>query len=126
VGTCLGTTSEQGNIVYIFPSVLNQALTKAGYSPRKTMKYMAERGLITATTDKSGKKVYTTVRRFGDRTCRFVEFFIGKISEARDPIDDDADESYEENTGTADQFPYQQSTMGEFTELTGGDDELPF
>ena len=33
--------------VYIFPSLLNQALTKAGYSPRKTLKYLADQGIIT-------------------------------------------------------------------------------
>lgn len=93
VGTCLGMTSETGNIAYIFPSMLNQALTKAGYSPRKTMKYMAERGLITATTDSGGKMVYSVVRRFGERTCRFVEFHIGKIASVRDPIDDMDDDT---------------------------------
>jgi hypothetical protein len=34
IGTCLGTMSESGNVAYIFPSTLNQALTKAGYSPK--------------------------------------------------------------------------------------------
>lgn len=88
MSVCYGMASETGNVAYIFPSILNQALTKAGYSPRKTIKYMAEKGLITSTTDKSGKKVYSVIRRFGDRTCRFVEFFIGKRSEAKNPIDD--------------------------------------
>ena len=115
VGTCLGMTSEQGNIAYIFPSMLNQALSKAGYSPRKTMKYMAERGLITASTDKGGKKVYTTVRRFGDRTCRFVEFFIGKISEAKDPIDD-----IDDDDGCS------QNSLYGFSEITDSDEALPF
>lgn len=123
VGTCLGMTSEQGNIAYIFPSMLNQALTKAGYSPRKTMKYLAERGLITATMDKSGKKTYSTMKWFGDRSCRFVEFFIGKISKAVDPIDDyddmhDATEPPES--------AYQQQELGGFEEITGDDEELPF
>lgn len=121
VGTCLGMTSEQGNIAYIFPSTLNQALTKAGYSPRKTMKYMAERGLVTTSVDKNGKKQYTVIKRFGDRTCRFVEFFIGKISEARDPIDDiddDVERPFQSGSG--------QTTMGGFTEITDGDEDLPF
>ena len=38
-GTCLGMMMNKK--VYIFPSMLNQALSKAGYSPRKTMKYLA-------------------------------------------------------------------------------------
>ena len=93
-GTCLGTTSESGNIVYIFPSTLNQALTKAGYSPRKTLKYMAERGLITSVERSDHKgKTYQITKRFDNRMCRFVEFFIGKLSEKEDPLDiDDEDD----------------------------------
>lgn len=94
IGTCLGTTSESGNIVYIFPSTLNQALTKAGYSPRKTLKYMAERGLITSVERSDHKgKTYQITKRFDNRMCRFVEFFIGQLSEKEDPLDiDDEDE----------------------------------
>lgn len=94
IGTCLGTTSESGNIVYIFPSTLNQALTKAGYSPRKTLKYMAERGLITSVERSDHKgKTYQITKRFDNRMCRFVEFFIGKLSEKEDPLDiDDEDD----------------------------------
>ena len=93
IGTCLGTTSESGNIVYIFPSTLNQALTKAGYSPRKTLKYMAERGLITSSERADHKgKTYQVSKRFDNRVCKFVEFF-GQISEKEDPLDiDDEDE----------------------------------
>lgn len=94
IGTCLGTTSESGNIVYIFPSTLNQALTKAGYSPRKTLKYMAERGLITSSERADHKgKTYQVSKRFDNRVCKFVEFFIGQISEKEDPLDiNDEDE----------------------------------
>lgn len=89
VGTCLGFTSESGNTAYIFPSMLNQVLTKAGYSPRKTMQYMAEQGLIGTETDKNtGKKVYSVRKWFETRTARFIEFHIGKISEKKDPVDD--------------------------------------
>ena len=96
VGTCLGFTNESGNIAYIFPSMLNQALSKAGYSPKKTMKYMAEQGLISSNIERSGKKVYTVVKWFETRSCRFVEFLIGKIAENKDPIDD-IDELTDEN-----------------------------
>ena len=124
IGTCLGMTSEQGNIAYIFPSMLNQALAKAGYSPRKTMKYMAERGLITSNADKSGKKVYSVIKWFGDRSCRFVEFFIGKLAGTRDPIDDvDDDGDGKEPTGES---YHQYSCMEGFKELQEGDEDLPF
>jgi len=94
IGACLGTTSESGNIVYIFPSTLNQALTKAGYSPRKTLKYMADKGLITSSERKDHKgKTYQVTKRFDNRLCKFVEFFIGQLSEKEDPLDiDDEDE----------------------------------
>lgn len=89
VGTCLGFTSESGNTAYIFPSMLNQVLAKAGYSPRKTMKYMAEQGLIGTEVNKAtGKKEYAVRKWFETRTARFVEFHIGKISEKKDPVDD--------------------------------------
>ena len=114
IGTCYGTTADQGNIVYIYPSMLNQALTKAGYSPRKTMKYMADKGLITSNTDKSGKKVYSVIRWFGNRSSRFVEFFIGKISPAQDPVDDDGDD--DEPDAAA-----HQERMPQF-----GTEDLPF
>ena len=121
IGTCLGTFSEEGNVVYIFPSVLNQALTKAGFSPRKTMKYMADQGLITATTAKGGKKVYSVIKRFEDRVSRFVEFFIGQLSAAQDPIDNMDEEPQRPQTGPE----YDQATMGEYTNYSG-DDDLPF
>lgn len=128
IGTCLGFTSDTGNTAYIFPSMLNQALTKAGYSPRKTMKYLAEQGLIGSETDsKTGKKVYSVKRWFESRSTRFIEFRIGMVSEAKDPVDD-AEETGSSNTSSGyrneewDQWSQQQ-----FTELTDSDpDELPF
>lgn len=93
IGTCLGCMSESGNIAYIFPSVLNQALSKAGYSPRKTLKYMADMGYISSVERQDHKgKTYTMVRRFDGRLNRFVEFFIGKLAEKQDDLDDDGDE----------------------------------
>ena len=119
VGTCLGFTSDTGNTVYIFKSLLSQALSKAGYSPKKTMKYLADNGLITASTDKKGKMDYSVVRRFGDRLARFVEFNIGKLAEQRDPIDDDPDETEPEGIPA-------QTSIGGFVEIDDEDGELPF
>lgn len=88
VGTCLGTMSEGGEYAYIFPSVLNQALTKAGFSARKTLKYMADKGLVTSSAHSGGTgKSYQVVKRFDNRLCKFVEFAIGKVSETKDPLD---------------------------------------
>lgn len=93
IGTCLGTFSESRNTVYIFPSALNQALTKAGYSPRKTLKYMADRDLIASQERKDHKgKSYQVTKRFDNRLCKFVQFSIGKLSEKEDVIDIDDEE----------------------------------
>lgn len=123
IGTCLGFTSETGNTAYIFPSMLNQALTKAGYSPRKTMKYMAERDLIATDIDrKTGKRQYSLIKRFGTRVARFVEFYIGKLAENKDAIDD-ADEL---DDGSDLPEARKQESFGGFREIEGGDEDLPF
>mgnify|MGYP001522874259 FL=1 len=122
VGTCLGFTSESGNTAYIFPSMLNQALTKAGYSPRKTMKYMAEKDLIATDIDrKTGKKQYSIIKWFGTRSARFVEFHIGKLAENKDAIDD-ADEISDSDLPET----WRQESFGGFREIEGTDEELPF
>ena len=113
VGTCLGFTSDTGNTAYIFPTMLNQALAKAGYSPRKTMKYLAERGLIGTEKDRAtGKTAYSVRKWFSNRVSRFVEFYIGKIAEAKDSIDD-AEEIGSSNESDLPEYDQQQ-----FTELT--------
>lgn len=89
IGTCLGTTGDNGRKVYIFPSILNQALTKAGYSPRKTLKYLADNDIITSTTKKNGGKEYCIRRWFDNRTCRFVEFDLGRFTNTVDPLNED-------------------------------------
>lgn len=126
LGTCLGFMSESGNTAYIFPSMLNQALVKAGFSAKKTMKYLMEQGLIgTYTEPKTGKKRQQVKRRFGDRVAWFVEFYIGNLAEnSADPVEarnEEAERSYRRD-GTEPEWRQQQ-----FTELTDADpDELPF
>lgn len=88
IGTCLGKMSESGNVVYLFPSLLQRALTQEGYSAQKTLAYMAEKELITSVARKDHKgKTYSVVRKFDGRNVRFVEFFIGKLSEKVDELD---------------------------------------
>lgn len=102
-GTCLGMM--QNKKVYIFPSVLNQALTKAGYSARKTMKYLADQNLIGVQTAKDGSKKYQVVKWFNNRNCRFVEFYLDKLAAEQDPLDSE-DEIAEQMSlpGTEDGF----------------------
>ena len=71
IGTCYGTID--GNCAYIFPMILNQALNKGGYSPRKTLKYLAERGYIETAKDGTKERMSIT-KRFDGRICRFIKF----------------------------------------------------
>jgi len=124
IGTCLGMMSESGNVAYIFPSVLSSALTKAGYSSRKTLKYMADKGLITSADRKDHKgKLYQITKRFDGRLCRFVEFKIGQLSEKVDPLDEDND------TPTPPAPKYEQRSFMDkdgFVPVGDGDVDLPF
>ena len=123
IGTCLGYTSDTGNTVYIFPSMLNQALSKAGYSPRKTMKYMAEQDLITTGVDKkTGKKLYSIQKWFEARNSRFVEFHIGKLA-VKDQ--DEADEAAMDESEPT-EAEITQASIGGFTEIENGGEALPF
>lgn len=89
MGTCLGFISSMQDKAYIFPSLLNQALTKAGYSPRKTMKYLADKNIIASQPKKNGGREYSISKWFDNRTSRFVEFDLGRFSKAVDPLDED-------------------------------------
>ena len=86
-GTCLGLI--EGQEVYIFPSMLTQALTKAGYSSRKTLKYLADKNLIGTTTSKSGGTKNSVFKWFNNRQCRFVEFHLGKLVKESEPAVDE-------------------------------------
>jgi 5S rRNA maturation endonuclease (ribonuclease M5) len=92
VGTCFGHLKQ--GVVYIYPSILNQALTKAGFSPRKTLRYLADEELITVVQTKDGKKTYSATSWFANRNCRFVEFHLYKISKQIDPANEDKAETY--------------------------------
>ena len=96
IGTCYGMMSSEGEVAYIFPSVLSQALTKAGFSNQKTLRYMAEQGLIEQTAEKkaNGNIVMrnTVKRRIGGRLANFVCFNIGHLSETTDEVEALADE----------------------------------
>ena len=86
VGTCFGTMSEDGKVAYIYPSILNNALKREGYNERKTKKYMADKGFITAIQrkDNSGE-TYSVPKRFQGRLQRFVEFFLEKAQGISSP-----------------------------------------
>lgn len=101
IGTCLGMI--QNKKVYIFPSILNQTLSKAGYSPRKTLKYLADNDLIGTQESKDGTKKHSIVKWFNNRNCRFVEFYLDKLAQEKDPLTDEEE--------IAEQNPFEQQTL---------------
>lgn len=115
-GTCLGMM--QNKKVYIFPTVLNQALTKAGYSARKTMKYLADQNLIGVQIAKDGSKKYQVVKWFNNRNCRFVEFYLDKLAAEQDPLDSEEEIAEQMNLPTSDD--------GFMSIPEGMEDQLPF
>ena len=126
IGTCYGMMSGEGETAYIFPSILSQVLTKAEFSPQKTLRYMAEQGLITTMTEKKadGREVSrnTVLRRFAGRQARVIQFNLGLLSQVSDSIEDLEDEA-EGQYRPASSDP--QTSMEQWTEVDA-DDDLPF
>ena len=98
IGTCLGMMSRDGRTAYIYASALNSALKREGFNERKTKKYLAEKGLITAVSrkDNSGE-TYSITKFFRGKNQRFIEFFLDRASGMEDEdgfraIPDDMDE----------------------------------
>ena len=104
MGTCFGKMNN--GIVYIFPSILNDALKRAGYSPRKTLRFLADKELISAAKDKTGKTRYSNVSWFNDKACRFVEFYLYKIATTVDPLMDEDKAAAYLAPGTDDDLPF--------------------
>lgn len=125
IGTCYGMMSNEGEVAYIFPSILSQALTRAGFSTQKTLRYMGEQGLIEQTAEKkaNGNIVMrnTVKRRIGGRLANFVCFNIGRLSETTDEVEALADE-YERR----DRDEQLQISMDQQWTEVGDDGDLPF
>ena len=121
IGTCLGTISPDHEKAYIFPSILNQTLSKAGYSPRKTLKYMADNDIISSKPKANGGKEYSTTKWFDGRVCRFIEFDLKRFSKPIDPLNEDeavaAQESQPEGEwkqlGFGEQTPFDNKEQAE-------------
>lgn len=82
---------------YIYPSILNEALEKMHYSPRKTLKYFAEQDIISK--DNEGK--HSIVKYNDTKRGRFVEFDLTRAidilsKDYSDKPDDDAFEGFTE------------------------------
>ena len=118
LGTCLGTISEMESKAYIFPSILNQALQKAGYSPRKTLKYLADNNIIASASKSGGGKVYSVTKWFDNRVCRFVCFDLGRFTKSSDPLNEDE--------AAADMDGFRPIDESQLDQLPFQDDENPF
>lgn len=82
---------------YIYPSILNEALEKMHYSPRKTLKYFAEQDIIGKSSD--GK--FSVMKYNESKRGRFVEFDLTRAidilsKDDSDKPDDDAFEGFTE------------------------------
>ena len=126
IGTCLGTISHDQSKAYIFPSLLNQALTKAGYSPRKTLKYLADQGIITTRPKANGGKEYSITKWFDNRTCRFTEFDIGRFAKKVDALNEDEAAEAIKEPPKQDNDGWQQIGFDTHTPFEDGGEDLPF
>lgn len=99
---------------YIFPSILNKAIADGGFSTRKTLKYLAEQGIVEAFND-NGTIRYSTQRRFQGKKTRFVKVDLTRLGM-----------SQEERSRThSDGSVPTQEWMEGFTEVDD-DEPLPF
>lgn len=76
VGERYGFLKNGGETVLVFPAILYAELEKADYSPRKTMRYLAERDIIATHCYRDGKKHYTLPKHYGKGNVRVVEFHV--------------------------------------------------
>ena len=78
-----GHTSK--GIVYIYPSIFNEVLKKAGFSPRKTLRYLADQKLINIEIA-GDKKQYSKCSWHKDRVSRYIEFKFDEVAPMFDPL----------------------------------------
>lgn len=123
-GTCYGFFDDDEEAVNIFPAILSRELTSAGYSPRKTLRFMADVGLIRSSErkDHAGKD-YQIPKRFDGRLCKFVVFQIGEVIgyeaelKKKEPPKETAPEFRQETL---------EDVLGEGWQNIGNDEPLPF
>ena len=108
----LGIMSDDGETVYIAAQALTQALKEAGYNPKKTRAYLAEKGYISKHKDKNGKDEYTVIKRTppdkdgATKVNRFVEFFLGKAMGLKDEDKDIPDDDFVPIDVDEDELPF--------------------
>lgn len=70
-------------IAYVLPSILKAALEEGGYNYRKTIKGLAEKGIISK--DVQGK--YSIVKKIGNQGIRVVAINLGKLPDGSPQMD---------------------------------------
>lgn len=73
----------EGQTAYVFPSLLNKAISDGGFSTRKTLKYLSEQGIIEAFNE-NGSVRYSVQRRFQGGKSRFVKVDLTRIEQTKD------------------------------------------
>ena len=128
-GQCYGFLDSDRDTAWIYPSILSKALTDAGYSFRKTMRFFADNNYIETTKLNGGGVRYQVIKRFDGRPCKFVKFNLRRAGE------DVTEETKVEKKAAGQQADpeFQQGTLPGFSEGTDGfiklddvDEELPF
>lgn len=69
---------------YIVPSVFNSALEKEGFSARKTLKFLADEGVIDTELNSSGgqyKRTFTKVKWQNGRSSRYIALSLEKLEQ---------------------------------------------
>jgi hypothetical protein len=100
VGTRYGVITLEGK-AYIFPTLFNQTLSKAGYSPRKTLKFLAEKKIVSCSEDEKGKKRYGVNKRVDGKVCRMIEFNLNPFVKDEQQIPN----------GVDDENPFEQEAL---------------
>lgn len=122
VGTCLGLITDDR--AYIYPSMLKQALTRAGYNSRKTLKYLADQGVIATTAKTNGVREYSVTKWFNGRHVKMISFDLKQFAEKTDALEEDM---REEDLPSADEFqPVREGEKTPFDGAAGEQLKLPY
>ena len=132
-GQCYGFLDSDRDTAWIYPSILSKALTDAGYSFRKTMRFFADNNYIETSQKPGGGVNYQVLKRFDSRLSRFVKFNLRRSGEDIAGGSTSTVKTADVPAGQQDAMKYQQETLPGFSEGTDGfvklddiDEELPF
>ena len=120
VNPMAGRQKIRNELIYVV-----DALTKAGYSPRKTLTYLADKGIIASSAKNNGGKEYCVRKWFDNRTCRFVEFDLKRFSRPVDPLDEE-EAAAERDHPAQDADGFTQMELGQKNPFESAEPQLPY